>query len=394
MLEVTSRLAAAPDREAIATILVDHGIRAFRADAGAVHLVAPDGDSLVMAASRGWPEHETKRFERFSVRDDLPAALALRSGAAVTFSSADELLRQYPELTSVQEAVGDNGWMIVPISAGRRMIGVIGLSSLGVRTWSPAEQELLETLAATAGQALERAAAHEAAMSIAVDLQRALLPRGLVQHAAFESRAEYLPAPGVGEVGGDWYEVLAGPDDVLFVIGDVAGHGLDAARTMAAVRYGLAALAHADRDPASLLARTDDHLRSIDDEAMVTCCVVRLEYASRTLTWACAGHPPPVLIEAATASLLEVTAGPPLGVGHLEPYPCTARIVASGVSILLYTDGLVERRGEDLTSGFGRLLQAAGGAGGDSPDELVDAVLGPLAGGSQDDIAILAVRVS
>ena len=241
--------------------------------------------------------------------------------------------------------------------------------------------------------ALERAAAHEAATSIAVDLQRALLPRGLVQHAAFASRAEYLPAPGVGEVGGDWYEVLAGPDDVLFVIGDVAGHGLDAARTMAAVRYGLAALAHADRDPASLLTRTDDHLRSIDDEAMVTCCVVRLEYATRTLTWACAGHPPPVLIEAGAASLLEVTAGPPLGVGHPEPYPCTARSVASGVSILLYTDGLVERRGEDLTTGFGRLLRAAGSAGAGSPDELVDAVLVQLAAGSQDDIAILAVWV-
>ena len=394
VLEVTSRLAAAPDRAAIAMILVDHGIRAFRADAGAVHLVAPDGDTVVMAASKGWPERETKRFERFSVRDDLPAALAVRTGASVTFSSAEELLRRYPELASVQEAIGDSGWMIVPIGAGRRMIGVIGLSSLGVRTWSQAERELLETLAATAGQALERAAAHEAAMSIALDLQRALLPRGLVQNAAFESRAMYLPAPGVGEVGGDWYEVLAGSDDVLFVIGDVAGHGLDAARTMAAVRYGLAALAHAERDPSSLLARTDDHLRAIDDEAMVTCCVVRLEYATRTLTWACAGHPPPVLIGAASASLLQATAGPPLGVGHREAYLCTARRVAPGESILLYTDGLVERRGEDLTTGFGRLLRAAGGVGGGSPEELVDAVLTQLAPGSQDDIAILAVRVT
>jgi serine phosphatase RsbU (regulator of sigma subunit) len=161
---------------------------------------------------------------------------------------------------------------------------------------------------------------------------------------------------------------------------------------MAAVRYGLAALAHADRDPASLLTRTDDHLRSIDDEAMVTCCVVRLEYATRTLTWACAGHPPPVLVEAGAASLLDVTAGPPLGVGP-GAYACTARRVASGESILLYTDGLVERRGEDLTTGFGRLLRAAASAGPASPDSLVDAVLLQLAPGSQDDIAVLAVRV-
>lgn len=394
VLEVTSRLAAAPDREAIASVLVEHGIRAFGADAGAVHLVAQDMESVVMAASRGWPERETKRFERFSLGDDLPAAVALRSGTSVTFSSRGELLRHYPELASVQDAVGDSGWMIVPITAGHRAIGVIGLSFFRARTWRRGERDLLETLAATAGQALERAAAHETATSIALDLQRALLPSGLAQNRAFESRAEYIPAPGVGEVGGDWYEVLAGSDDVLFVIGDVTGHGLEAARTMGAVRYGLAALAHADRDPASLLARTNDHLRSIDDEAMVTCCVVRLEYGTRTLTWACAGHPPPVLVSDREATMLEVTAGPPLGVGHQEPYPYTSRTVVSGESIVLYTDGLVERRGEDLTTGFERLLRAAGDHAGNSLDELVDAALVRLAPGSQDDIAILAVTVS
>src|SRR5215212_1367329 len=93
VLDVTSRLAAAPDRGAIASIMVEHGIRAFRADAGAVHLLEADGDTLVMAASRGWPERETRAFERFRLSDELPAAIALRSRTTVVFASRDELRR-------------------------------------------------------------------------------------------------------------------------------------------------------------------------------------------------------------------------------------------------------------------------------------------------------------
>ena len=394
VLDVTSRLAAAPDRDAIASILVEHGIRAFRADAGAVHLLGADGNTLVMAASRGWPERETREYEHFRLSDELPAAIALRSRKTVVFSSREELRRSNPALAHLQDAVGDNGWIIVPITAGERAIGVIGLSFFGTRTWRAGERELLETLAATAGQALERAAAHEAVTSIALDLQRALLPRDVAGSDAFQSRAEYIPAPGVGEVGGDWYDVLAGPDDVLFVIGDVAGHGVEAARTMGVVRHGLAAFAHDERDPAALLARTSGHLRSVDEEAMVTCAVVHLEYATRMLTWACAGHPPPVLVGAGTARLLDTTTGAPLGVGDRETYRCTTRSAAAGESIFLYTDGLIERRNENLTTGFERLVKVAAANSDGSIDQLVDGILAELAPGSHDDIAVLAVRVS
>ncbi len=394
VLDVTSRLAAAPDREAIASVLIEHGIGAFRADAGAVHLLGADGHTLAMAASRGWPERETREFEQFRLSDELPAAIALRSRTTVVFASREELRQSFPALAPVQDAVGDNGWIMVPISAGERAIGVIGLSFLGPRTWRAGERELLETLAATAGQALERAAAHEAATSIALDLQRALLPGQPADNDAFQSRAEYIPAPGVGEIGGDWYEVLAGPDDVLFVIGDVAGHGVEAARTMGAVRHGLAAFAHDERDPAALLVRTSDHLRNVDEEAMVTCIVMRLEYATRMLTWACAGHPPPVLVATGSVDLLETTTGAPLGVGGREAYHCTTRSAVAGEAIFLYTDGLIERRGEDLTTGFERLIKVAAANSDGGVDALVDGLLAELAPGSHDDIAVLAVQVS
>jgi serine phosphatase RsbU (regulator of sigma subunit) len=131
----------------------------------------------------------------------------------------------------------------------------------------------------------------------------------------------------------------------------------------------------------------------VNEEAMVTCAVVRLEYATRMLTWACAGHPPPVLVGPGTASLLETTTGAPLGVGGRETYRCTTRSAVPGESIFLYTDGLIERRGENLTTGFERLIRAAAAHSDGAVDALIDGVLAELAPGSHDDIAVLAVRV-
>jgi serine phosphatase RsbU (regulator of sigma subunit) len=122
--------------------------------------------------------------------------------------------------------------------------------------------------------------------------------------------------------------------------------------------------------------------------------VVRLEYGTRTLTWASAGHPPPVLEAAREATLLEPAPGAPLGVGTGDTYLSGTRAAAPDEAIFLYTDGLIERGGEILTAGLDRLLEACAVNSGRSLDELVDGVLAELASGSHDDIAVLAVRLS
>lgn len=393
VLDVTARLAAAPDRRTITSVLIEHGIAAFGADAGAVHLLADDRETLVMAASRGWPERETTEFQRFSLHDELPAALALRSRTTVAFSSPDELRHRYPSLAPTQDAVGDISWILVPIAAGTKHLGVLGLSFFARRALREGEREILETLAATAGQAIERAVAQEAIADFALELQRALLPASVPRHRPFDAAARYLPAPGRGEVGGDWYEVIDGPDDALFIIGDVAGHGATAAGTMAAARFGLAALARHERRPGELLRQVAEHVQFIGEARLVTCCVARLEYATGRLTWATAGHPPPLLADRSGAALLAADPGPPLGVVEDQHYQETGTVLDRGTDLVLYTDGLIERRGEHLDAGLERLQRAMAALPRGSGSELiVDGLVAALAGGADDDVALLTVR--
>lgn len=390
--EVTSRLAAAATTADVAGVLVDHGVDAFGAAAGAVHLLVPGGH-LVLVGSRGWPPSATARFRRFHVDDDLPASHAVRTGRPVVLSSVADLRRQFPALAAVQADVGMPAWVMVPIVAGPEPVGVLGLSFRTERRLDRSELQLLDTLAATAGQAFQRARAHEAVSSVALDLQRALLPTRLPSHPSFEAAGAYVPAPGPAEVGGDWYEVLVGERDALFVIGDVAGHGVEAAVTMAAVRHGLAALSLGERDPALLLALTNTYLRSVVRDTLVTCCVVRLELATGAVTWATAGHPPVVVADGAGARLLDGPVGAPLGVADGATYATAAVPLDRGATLVLYTDGLVERRGETISAGLARLRRAVAEAGDRRVRPLARHLLASLGDGASDDVALLVVSV-
>ncbi|MEV4038592.1 PP2C family protein-serine/threonine phosphatase [Streptomyces umbrinus] len=239
--------------------------------------------------------------------------------------------------------------------------------------------------------------AHARERQVAVALQEAMLHSpDLARHEDIAVR--YLPAVGSLNVCGDWYDVVDLPAGCFAVaVGDVVGHGLEAACVMGMLRSALSAAARAVDGPAQALEILGLYARSVDGALATTVVTTVIDTRSRRITYSCAGHPPPVLVHPdGTLRLLDEATDPPLGarpehIARLEadvPY-------AAGDTLVLYTDGLIERRGEDIDVGLARLTAALSRCGRFGPRHLADAVLARLgvSGGAGDDIALVTVHL-
>jgi phosphoserine phosphatase RsbU/P len=243
-----------------------------------------------------------------------------------------------------------------------------------------------------------QAAANQAALQTAEALQLSLLGRP-PSVEELGTAARYVPANRHAQVGGDWYDAFPLPDGTtMLVIGDVAGHDAPAAATMAQIRGMLRAIASSTGgSPATVLSTLDQVLADLDVRTLVTVAVAtvaRSADGSATLSWSNAGHPPPVLICADGRTHL--LPGPPerlVGVApgvHRTDHELTLH---PGDTLLLYTDGLVERRGAALDAGFDWLVGAVGPLSRQPLDRLCDTLLAELGGRVDDDVALLAVRL-
>lgn len=291
--------------------------------------------------------------------------------------------------------IGVHSVLVLPLIAGRRPLGALSL----VRAFdSPGftvdDVSVAQDLAHRAARALERAALHTREHSMALELQHALLTETTAPPDAQARTAfRYLPADDVALIGGDWFDRLQLPDGRnLLVIGDVMGHGVEAAVAMSHYRSALRALAMAGLPPHLLLAHADRTVADSGFDRVATCLVALEDPARRTVSYANAGHLPPAFLSPdGTVTLVEVPAGPPLGTGFGNYTTLTRPAVPDGV-LLLYTDGLVERRGEDIDVSLRRLtrLRLSPRA---SLDVILDDVLAQLADApAEDDIAVLAAR--
>jgi len=228
--------------------------------------------------------------------------------------------------------------------------------------------------------------------SIAETLQRSLLPEELPDIAGFEVEARYLAGVEAMDIGGDWYDVI--PDDdggFLFVVGDVSGRGLRAATVMASLRYAIRAYAAEGDRPEVILSKLGALLAVERDGHFATVLCGRVD-ADGSMTLANAGHFPPVLTDDHGAAFVPVDVGVPVGVSGSAVYqPSSAALPAAG-TLLAFTDGLVERRGEHIGIGLERVREAAADEVGSLGDTL-DRIVGDLLeGGSDDDTAVLGLR--
>lgn len=239
--------------------------------------------------------------------------------------------------------------------------------------------------------------AHVRERQVALTLQEALLHSpDLARHKDVAVR--YLPAMGSLNVCGDWYDVVDLPGDGFAVaVGDVVGHGLEAATVMGMLRSALSAATRAVPGPAHALEVLGLYARSVEGALATTAVEATIDTSGRQITYSSAGHPPPVLVHPdGTWELLDGATDPPLGARpeHVSRPQATLPYTPGDI-LVLYTDGLIERRGEDIDAGLGRLTDALARFSRLGPERLADALLAHLgvSGGARDDIALVVVRL-
>ncbi|NUP48895.1 MAG: SpoIIE family protein phosphatase [Catenulispora sp.] len=235
----------------------------------------------------------------------------------------------------------------------------------------------------------------DAERQLASALQQAIVPgtaRNEPAHPGVEIAARYRPASAAAGVGGDWYSVFPLREDkLLLAIGDVAGHGLPAASAMADLHHGLRGMALAETRPGRLLTMLNELVDTMPEFTIASACCLLWDPRTRTLSWGNAGHPAPIRIHGGDAGLLEDHVGPMLGADSQAVYEDCELAVAAGDVLLLYTDGLVERRrvGDDETTAY--LLGQAREPGANL-DHYLDGILAGARSDTDDDVCVLAVR--
>jgi PAS domain S-box-containing protein len=260
---------------------------------------------------------------------------------------------------------------------------------------------LAEDLVSRASICVDNARRYTRERSVALALQRDLLPREPMVHTAVDTAVRYLPAGGGAGVGGDWFDVIPLPGTRIgLVVGDVVGHGVNAAATMGRLRTAVRTLADIDLPPEELLTRLDgivthsmcEQSTAIAEEMVATCLYVVYDPIAHTCSLARAGHPAPILVRPdGTARVVDLPAGPPLGLGSL-PFEGTELPMADGCLLALFTDGLIEARDRDLDHGIDRLCRALARPA-PSLEALCDIVVGTLRSQPHaDDIALLVAR--
>jgi serine phosphatase RsbU (regulator of sigma subunit)/anti-sigma regulatory factor (Ser/Thr protein kinase) len=289
--------------------------------------------------------------------------------------------------------------LLLPLIARDVMLGFfVCVRRVGFRRFDAYDAEIGMEFAARAAMFMDNAQRYSRERTTALTLQRSMLPTGLSAPSSVEVRHRYLPGSKLIEVGGDWYESIALPGArVALVVGDVAGHGVRAAVTMGRLRTAIHTLAMLELPPAETLQLLNELMQElgIREPHFATCVYAVFDAVAGTCEVASAGHLPPLLVRPdGSNELLDVLPAPPLGVGS-GLIQSRVLDIEDGSLLVLYTDGLVEKRTRDIDEGLGRLREIFGPGSADQPlEELCRATLaGVYADQQRDDIAVLVARL-
>ncbi|MFJ6386766.1 SpoIIE family protein phosphatase [Streptomyces sp. NPDC091972] len=316
---------------------------------------------LYLEWETGFPKGFLAPFEGVDLGARLPGVETLTTGRPLFFDSMEQLTAAYPGIP-LDAAEGARAFL--PLIASGRPVGSCILGFDRPRSFSTEERTVLTALAGLIAHAMEKAQRYESETVLARGLQQALLPRRLAAHPQLETTGRYLPGTAGMDVGGDWYDVVESGDGLALVIGDVQGHGVQAAATMGQLRTAVRAFALGDRPPDEVMASTNHLLIDLDPGLFASCCYIRLDPATGVARAARAGHPPPLLRSPdGRTRVLDLPGGVVLGVAPRARYPVTELRVEPGAILALYTDGLVERPGSDIDEGISALRVALARAG-------------------------------
>jgi serine phosphatase RsbU (regulator of sigma subunit) len=325
------------------------------------------------------------------------ASLPIRADAADPKSLRTRITP--PEIVEIAEEIGLSSYLVAPITApvGRRIVGVVILVNGPERgPFGEAEERTAEEIGRRAGLAVDNSRLYGRQRHVAEVLQHSMLPE-LPEIPGVELHARYLPAQIGAAVGGDWYDAFVQPDgSVMLAVGDVSGHDIEAAATMGQVRNLVRGDAYGrDDEPGPLLAQLDRALHGLGMPAAATAVLARLrrDDDGYELTFANAGHPPPVLLRPdGEVEVWWETPEPLLGLLPRDERSTYRRRVPPGSTLMLYTDGLVESPAQLIDEGIRRIREALRGNAALPPDDLCTLVLN-TATRRDDDVALLVIRV-
>ncbi len=316
----------------------------------------------------------------------------------MTEESAQELAAKWLR-TPVARLISGASMLALPIMAGEAMLGFFVCSRrTGFHRFDAYDTEIGMEFASRSALFVEGARRYSRERATALTLQRSMLPTGLSYPSCVDVTHRYLPGSKLIEVGGDWYESIRLPGGrVALVVGDVAGHGVRAAVTMGRLRTAIKTLTMLELPPAETLQRLDDlmHELGVNEPHFATCVYAIYDSVDGTCEVASAGHLPPLLVRPdGTNQFLDLSPAPPLGIGASPIFSRTLRI-DDGSLLVMYTDGLVERRNEDIDEGLERLRTVFGEQSPGQPlDDLCREALADVYDDHQrDDIAILVARL-
>ncbi len=299
----------------------------------------------------------------------------------------------------VAELLSGVSMLLLPLIARDVMLGFfVCVRRVGFRRFDAYDMQIGMEFAARAAIFMDNAQRYSRERATALTLQRAMLPTGLSAPSSVDVRHRYLPGSKLIEVGGDWYESIALPGGrVALVVGDVAGHGVRAAVTMGRLRTAIHTLAMLELPPAETLQQLNELMQELGarEPHFATCVYAIFDAVAGTCEVASAGHLPPLLVRPdGSNELLDVSPAPPLGVGT-GPIQSRTLPVADGSLLVLYTDGLVEKRSKDIDEGLARLRDIFTPQSVDLPlEDLCKATLaGVYADEQRDDIAVLIARL-
>ena len=326
-----------------------------------------------------------------------PIAAAAREGRVVLLPDLASYEREFSGLVADTTAAGIQATASMPLYRfDGTLLGAIGFAWADPMVFSPKLEAALRAVAHLCVETVERAERYDADHELIVALQDRLLP-SLPVLAGAKASARYLTSGSEATVGGDWYEgLLLGPGRMAFIVGDVVGHGITAAADMALIRGMISALLHARVAPSQIFTELTDLLARSGSPLLATAALAVVDIPDSTITYATAGHPPPMLwlpdgtvkmLDNANTTLIGASIEPPSR-ARTAPFPLGARLV-------MYTDGLVERRDRPFDEG---VQEAAAHLGTISahlePAKVIASLIDALIGGktTDDDVAVLVVE--
>ncbi|HEX2191740.1 MAG TPA: SpoIIE family protein phosphatase [Acidimicrobiales bacterium] len=401
LYQVSAALSVAATPEAVASAVLEQGVAALGASGGGL-LLATAVDRLVVPATMGYDDEVVERLRSESRDAELPAAVALRTGAPVWLETREERDRRFPELTTLER--GTVSVCAVPLLVGERRLGALQFSFRQPRLFDEDERRFVLALAAQTAQALDRAQLYEQHLEFSRRLQLSLLPQNLPRPPHVEIAGVYQSLGDGTELGGDIYDVWPIRNGRWgLAIADVAGTGPEAAAMTAVVRFTLRALTVTDLDPVSVLTKLHRALLGVEvaDVVAERFCTglfgVLYPGPTSTVALAGAGHPAPI-VRRGDGRVEELPVGGSL-LGVFDEAVIGQRVVTLevGDTLVLYTDGAVEARRAGVMFGLDGVMAAIR----DAPDSaagitqtIARAVLAHTGGVVGDDLAALAVRVT